>query len=231
VRNARDQFGSRACATWVGAVMATALLWCSCAQAAETRVLLVRGWFGVFSTGLDTLADELRAKGIKAKVVGHLSWSGAVSEILRDRAAGKTGPIVLVGHSQGANNVIDMAHKLEAANVQVDLLVTLAPSGQDPIPANILRAVNFYQAPGWGAPLTTERGFHGKLSNINMVDDWSISHITMDKSPKVQADILSEIAALTKVGADAVANSRTLPAGGAPPRSADKKVPAPPPAQ
>ncbi len=231
MRNARDQFVSRTYATLLGAVMATALLWCSCAQAAETRVILVRGWFGVFSTGLDTIAYELKAKGINAEVIGHLSWSSAVAEILRDRAAGKAGPIVLVGHSQGGNNVIDMARKLEAANVQVDLLVTLAPSGQDPVPANVLRAVNFYQSPGWGDPLTTERGFHGILSNNNVVDDWTISHITMDKSPQIQANVLREIAALPKVGADTAANARSLPAGSAAPRSANKKVPTPPPAQ
>ena len=57
VRDARDQFGSRAGAKLVGAGMALALLWCNCALAAEPRVLLLRGWFGVFSTGLDSLAD------------------------------------------------------------------------------------------------------------------------------------------------------------------------------
>jgi hypothetical protein len=45
--------------------IAIALLWSS-ATKAETRVYLLRGWFGVFSTGLDSLAEELRSKGIKA---------------------------------------------------------------------------------------------------------------------------------------------------------------------
>src|SRR6516165_7557293 len=31
------------------------LLWCNCALAAEPRVLLLRGSFGVFSTGMDSL--------------------------------------------------------------------------------------------------------------------------------------------------------------------------------
>ena len=44
----------------------------SFAAYAEPRVLLLRGWFGVFSTGLDSIADALRAKGIRADVVGHL---------------------------------------------------------------------------------------------------------------------------------------------------------------
>ena len=110
------------------------MLWSAAARAAEPKVLLFRGWFGVFSTGLDTLAKDLKAKGIDAEVASHLSWSTAVSDILKARADGKTGPLVLVGHSQGANNVIEMAQSLQSHNVPVDLLVTLAPFMQDPVP-------------------------------------------------------------------------------------------------
>jgi hypothetical protein len=85
--------------------IAIALVWSS-ATKAETRVYLLRGWFGVFSTGLDTVATELRSKGIKAETVGHLAWKTTVAKIIKDHASGKSGPLVLVGHSQGANNVI-----------------------------------------------------------------------------------------------------------------------------
>jgi pimeloyl-ACP methyl ester carboxylesterase len=163
---------------------------------AEPRVLLLRGWFDVFSTGLDSLAEELRAKGINAKVDGHLSWHTAVSDILRERAAGKTGPLVLVGHSQGANNAIVVARSLQTYNVKVDLLVTLAPFLPPPIPGNVVRAINYYQFPGWGSPLIPDRGFDGKLSNIDMAGDWTTFHITIDKSSKIHKAIAREIAAL-----------------------------------
>jgi acetyl esterase/lipase len=196
--------------------MCVALLWCNCALAGEPRVLLLRGWFGVFSTGLDSLADELKAKGIKAEVAGHLYWTTAVSKILRERTGGNTGPIVLVGHSQGANNVIDMARSLEPHNVPVDLLVTLAPFMQDPIPANVVRAINYYQAPGWGAPLTADTGFHGKLANVDVGGDWSISHINIDKSARIHADLAREIVALVQakegVADAAVSGSRSADA-------------------
>ena len=104
------------------------LLWSS-ATKAETRVYLLRGWFGVFSTGLDSLAAGLRSKGIKAETVGHLAWKTSVSNIIKWHASGNSGPLVLVGHSQGANNVIDMARLLQRENISVDLLVTLAPAG------------------------------------------------------------------------------------------------------
>ena len=157
-----------------------ALIWCNCAQAAEPRVLLLRGWFGVFSTGMDSLADELRANGIDAQVAGHLHWAKAVEDILRERSAGRAAPLILVGHSQGGNNVIDIARALEPHHVTVDLIVTLAPFMQDPVPGNVLRAVDYYQSPGWGAPLAPGRGFRGSLSNIDVANDLSITDITID---------------------------------------------------
>jgi len=206
----------------IALVMAVALLWSHGAFAAP-RVLLLRGWFGLFSTGLDGIADELKAKGIDAEVAGHLVWETAVDDILRDRAAGKIAPIVLIGHSQGANNVIDMARALQKRSVRVDLLVTLAPFMQDPIPANVVRAINYYQSPGWGAPLSTDVGFHGKLSNVDVSNDWTITHVSIDKSQRIRDEIVREIDALahTKegaVGAADTALSRNRPAGESVPR-------------
>jgi hypothetical protein len=205
--------------------VAITLLWCNCALAAEPRVLLLRGWFGVFSTGMDSLASELKAKGIKAEVAGHVYWSTALKDIVKDRAAGNTGPLVLVGHSQGANNVIDMARSLEARKIPVDLLVTLAPFMQDPLPSNVVRAVNYYQSPGWGAPLTTDRGFHGKLSNINVADDWTIAHISIDKSSRIHADIAREISALLQAKEKEGGEEGNPLTAAAQPSSSQKKLP------
>jgi hypothetical protein len=189
------QRGSKAGAILGVLCIAIALLWSSGTKA-ETHVYLLRGWFGVFSTGLDSLADELRSKGIKAEAVGHLAWKSTVSNIVKDRASGKSGPVVLVGHSQGANNVIEMARLLEREKIPVDLLVTLAPLLQDPVPGNVVRALNYYHSPGWGAPVIADAGFHGKLSNINLGGDIGVSHIAMDKSPKIQAEIERAILAV-----------------------------------
>src|SRR5258705_2015308 len=157
----RVQSGRRYVSSCVGVIAVILVLSCSPARA-ETRVLLLRGWFGVFSTGLDVIADALKAKGIRAEEAGHLSWKTAADVILRERAQGKTDAIVLVGHSQGANNVIDMARCLEAQNVPVALLVTLAPYRQDPLPANVMQAVNYYPAAGCGAQPTAATGIQCK---------------------------------------------------------------------
>ncbi len=195
---ARKPFGWAKGACWTGVVLAFAVFWCNWAAAAETKVIMLRGWFGVFSTGLDSLADELKAKGVRAEVAGHLYWSTAVTDIVRERAAGKVGPIVLIGHSQGANNVIDAARSLETHNIPVDLVVTLAPLLQYPIPANVVRAINYYQSPGWGAPIAGDTNFHGKLLNVDMAGDPTIFHITIDKSARIHEEIVREIMALSQ---------------------------------
>ena len=192
-------FGGRMRATRAGArwaVAAIVLCWSGCVWA-ETQVYLLRGWFGVFSTGMDRMADTLRTKGVAAEAIGHLAWKSAVEKILADRAAGKTGRLVLVGHSQGGNNVIDMARELAPHNVRVDLLITLAPFLQDPVPANVARAVNYYQPPGWGSPLTAAPGFTGELANID-VGDFGTFHVNIDKNAKVQAAIVAAIVALPR---------------------------------
>jgi hypothetical protein len=51
--------------------------------------VLLRGYLGLFSDGLDRLAQELRARGINTEVRKHLYWTTTVSDILRERAAGK----------------------------------------------------------------------------------------------------------------------------------------------
>jgi len=172
---------------------------------AETQVIFLRGWFGVFSTGMDAMAEQLRSKGIKAEAIGHLAWRGTVEKIVADRAAGRPGPLVLIGHSQGANNVIEMAQELEKKKIPVDLLVTLAPYLQDPVPGNVVRALNYYQAGGWGAPLAGDKGFRGKISNIDMQGDLISTHVNIDKNDRVQADINREVTALSRTRAAAPA--------------------------
>lgn len=215
VRGVHEHYGLRAGPKWAAAIAVMALIWCSGAQAAETRVYLLRGWFGVFSTGMDELAAELRAKGIKAEAIGHLSWKSTVSKIVQERTAGKAGALVLVGHSQGANNVIEMARLLETHKIPVDLLVTLAPLMQDPVPGNVVWAMNYYQNPGWGAPLTAARGFHGKLSNIDVGSDLTITHINIDKSARVQSEIARAILAISQPRASSQPKESLPPAEGA----------------
>ena len=69
---------------------------------------------------------------------------------------------------------------------------------QDPVPRNVMWAINYYHSPGWGAPVTADPGYSGKLSNVNLGGDFGVSHITMDKSSKVQGEIGRAILAVAQ---------------------------------
>jgi hypothetical protein len=177
-------------------VLLLALL-CAPAQA-ETRVYLIRGWFGVFSTGLDRIATELRRNGVEADAIAHLQWKAAASAIVNERASGAPGPLVLVGHSQGGNDAIKLARELVPHGVTVDLVITLAPFLQDPVPANVARAINFYQSGGWGSPLVAAEGVKAEITNIDLGSDAGTFHVNIDKNPKVQAQVVAAITALAQ---------------------------------
>jgi hypothetical protein len=198
------------------ALAAMVLSWSGAALAAEPHVVLLRGWFGVFSAGLDNVAEQLKTQGFDAKVAGHLTWSAEVAEILKERAAGKIAPVVLVGHSQGANNVIDMARSLESHHIPVDLMITLTPFMQGTIPNNVVKAVNYYNSSGWGQPIAGDPGFQGKIVNIDLANDPTITHVSIDKSVKVRIEIVQEITALAAANS-ATANVAPTVTAGRPP--------------
>jgi hypothetical protein len=180
----------------IGLAAVLALAWCNAAFAAENRVILLRGYLGLFSNGLDALAAELKAKGFDVEVRKHLYWTDIVNDILRDRAAGKIGTLTFVGHSQGGNDAIEIATALQVSHVGVDLIVTLAPVYPKPVPANVARAIDYYQAGGWGSPLTPGQGFRGSLANHNMAGDPDISHFNIAENPRIHAEVVREIQAV-----------------------------------
>jgi hypothetical protein len=88
---------------------------------ARAHVYVLRGLFNVFSLGMDSLADELKRRGVDATVHGYADW-----QTLADRAAadykakaGKEAPIILIGHSLGADAVMEMAAYLGRKGVPV----------------------------------------------------------------------------------------------------------------
>jgi hypothetical protein len=60
---------------------------------------------------------------------------------------------------------------------------------QNPVPGNVVRAINYYNSPGWGAPITADAGYRGELGNINLGGDIGLYHMAIDKNPEVQAEI------------------------------------------
>jgi hypothetical protein len=91
------------------------------------HIYLLRGLAGIFSTGLDILDQKLIQRGFTATVHGHLDYEELASEAARLQKSGK-GPIIIMGHSLGADAAIFMADKMKSLGAPVALVVTFGPT-------------------------------------------------------------------------------------------------------
>lgn len=164
-------------------------------EAAERgEVYLLRGFADVFSRGLDEMGAELQAEGVDAHVQGHLGWRGVAQKIINDRRNVGRIPVILVGHSLGANAVINIAERLADERIRVDYMATFAATAPDPVPSNVRKVVNYYFATnGWGEPLVPGPGFRGRLVNKDFSNSETVGHFNIDKQRPLQAEVIGEI--------------------------------------
>jgi pimeloyl-ACP methyl ester carboxylesterase len=169
---------------------------------------LFRGFIGVFSTGMNTLGDELNDHGVRAHVYQADQWrsvAGAIAESYKGK--NNVEPLVLVGHSYGADNVLRIAQALKDDGVRVDLLITLDPVTPPKVPHNVVKVVNLYQSNGaldklpWlrGIPLEAERPGSVVLLNqdirvdrTDLLED-GLNHFNIEKKSKVQAEVIKQV--------------------------------------
>jgi len=164
------------------------------AAAAQGDVYLLRGFADVFSRGLDEMGAELNGLGVSAHVQGHLTWRSVARQIIADTRRNGRVPVVLVGHSLGANAVISIAERLAQEGIAVDYMATFAATAPDPVPGNVRRVVNYYFATnGWGEPLVAGPGFAGSLKNRDFSRSSTIGHFNIDKQRPLQAEVLREV--------------------------------------
>jgi surfactin synthase thioesterase subunit len=76
------------------------------------HVYLFRGLADIFSAGMDTLTEELKKSGVYATSHSHTNWKAIADRAAVDYKAKKEGPIILIGHSLGADAVMEMANYL-----------------------------------------------------------------------------------------------------------------------
>ncbi len=155
------------------------------------HVYLMRGLLNIFSLGMDQLAAQIQRHGIAADVYNHTYEDSVVNEIAQKYRAGDHGPFILVGHSLGADAVMVMAQQLNARGVPVALVVPFDGTASYAAAPNVACVLNITQR--LYAYMTPGAGFHGKLSNMNVSNDSSIDHFTIDKSPRLQAVALNSV--------------------------------------
>jgi len=147
------------------------------------HVYLFRGLGDVFSTGMDTLADELNKRGVYATSHGHADWKEIADKATADYKAKKEGPVILIGHSLGADAAMEMADYLGDKGVPVALVIPFDGTQSFPAPGNVARVVNFTQRDY--AYMRPGPGFHGSLNNVDLSSDRDINHLNIDKSPEL----------------------------------------------
>jgi hypothetical protein len=163
----------------------------------DVHVYLFRGLLNVFSLGMDELADKIHAMGIAATVYNHTEWEEVATEIAAKYKAGNHAPIILIGHSLGADAVMFMAASLGKRGVPVALVVPFDGTQTLVASSNVARVINLTQRDY--AYARKGYGFHGELKNIDVSGE-GVDHLNIDKSPRLHALVLRNIAAIVKKG-------------------------------
>lgn len=185
----------------------------------RAHVYLLRGLLNIFSLGMDTLADELNKRGIYATVDNHTAWQSLADQAAARYKAGTEGPIILIGHSLGADAVMEMSAYLGQKGVPVALAVPFDGTQSFAASSNIAHVLNLTQRSY--AYMRRGPGFKGTLVNFDVSSDPSIDHLNIDKSPRLHAKVIAEVLAI--VGA-----AHRMPAPGTTtPRPVPVNAPAP----
>jgi pimeloyl-ACP methyl ester carboxylesterase len=183
------------------------------------QVYLLKGLADVFSSGMDFLQAKLQARRISGEVHSHADWEKLAQSAAAKWRSGAHGPIIIIGHSLGADAAILMASRLGEAGVPVALLVTFSPVDSGPANANVARAVNFFQSnSAWHGQITRGNGFHGALENVDLAKTPGITHFNIEKADNLHATTIAKVLAI--VPSHTRAAVARAPEPSAPPSSA-----------
>lgn len=161
----------------------------------------MRGGLGIFSIGMNQLRDSIANKYHIPAYSTMWYNAGDVSRtiITHYYKYNDHRPIILIGHSLGANDQIKVARNLNAVGIPVALLVTVDAVSQTIVPPNVQYAMNFYK-PGYvpmfsGLKLKAVNPDKTVIENINVANlkDVQVNHFTIDKHKVVQAMILDKV--------------------------------------
>jgi pimeloyl-ACP methyl ester carboxylesterase len=161
------------------------------------QIYLLKGLADVFSTGLDSLQAKLRARGVVGEVHSHTEWEELAQSAIAKWHSGNHGPIIIIGHSFGADAAIQMAQRLGAAGVPVSLLVAFSPVDGGPVHANVAQAVTYFQSnSAFHGRIARGAGFHGTLETVDLAKAPDITHWNIEKADNLHAATIAKVMAL-----------------------------------
>ena len=160
---------------------------------------LMRGLANVFSRGMDTMAEKLRAKGVDAVSFNHSHWEPIAKDIVARAKIGNVSyPIVIMGHSLGGNQSSKFANYFASRGVNVDLVVAFDPTLTGYVGKNIDTVINYYLPKNEDNRIFASAGFDGKLSNIDLSGNNEITHTNVEKNARFQANSINSVISITK---------------------------------
>jgi hypothetical protein len=170
------------------------------------RAYLFRGIAGlIYSRGIDKLTERIKHAGVPASVDTYLMWRPVADQAIRDYRRDPQ-PITLIGHSMGGDSALAFAETLNAENIPVSLLVTYDPSRiADDVPPNVERYINIFQSSNLmgGGNVVQGQRFHGHYASYNLKDHSEIIHINIEKTDRLQDQLVSKVMQLSATPASA----------------------------
>ncbi len=191
------------------------------------RIILLRGLANMFSTGLNVLTAELRARNFDASVHNYVEWRDlAASIVAASREGTLVHPVAVMGHSFGADDAVVMANHLGRQGVTVDLLVTFDPTGAEPLGPCVLRALNFWQNRDrdFDRTLRAGPGFTGTIENRLVPGE---SHLSIEKQESLHMVVIDMLESLAAASVTPIAPAMMAPVMHTPPLAPLPRPPRP----
>jgi hypothetical protein len=171
------------------------------------NVYLLRGFIGIWSYGVDHLGEKINEAGVRASVYQEDQWSKLADQIIaKYQNVPDREPLILIGHSYGADDTLRIAKKLEEHGMTLDLIITLDPVTPPKVPKNVGLVYNIYQPSALdklpffrGIALNTEEPDGTNLQNVNMRKERrdllksDTDHFNIEKNEKVHAEVVKKI--------------------------------------
>jgi hypothetical protein len=161
------------------------------------RVYIMRGIGHIWSGGMTELAHELNRRGTTASAHRHTEWREIAEDAIRlHKSDSMRWPIVLIGHSNGADMAINVAELLKQKGVPVALIIGYDPTRFSPnVPSNVGRFINLYQATNvlGGGRIHPQRDFKGQIVNVDLRSHLSIGHMNIDKSERLKQEVIAKV--------------------------------------
>lgn len=163
----------------------------------DAQIYLLRGLANVFSRGMDEMGTRLTAEGFSPVVINHRGWQNAADTIARNYRSGRTAPIILIGHSLGANNAYRIARRLNGKGIPVAYFASFDPTQSFTVPNNVRYFVNFYQNNGTGRRASFAPSRHKQKVNLNLTSSPGLNHRNIDQSRRLQDIVIARVREVT----------------------------------